>query len=166
METEADVIVTLDLSQAFASVWQQRLLTSMLDLGVPASYVRWIYQFFCNRQARVKFNGTISSSRQLHQGVPQGSVLSPLLLIFYINNLAKLLPADNINCMFADDVSILSTHHDKQKAVKSVQRAVDMVRRMEVKAECYKDLGELFQLSKRRCKVGTNHRHRWRSHQA
>ena len=121
------VLVLLDFSQAFDTVWRQRLLTSMLDLGVPASYVRWIYQFLCNRQARVKFNGTTSSSRQLHQGVPQGSVLSPLLFIFYINNLAKLLPADNINCMFADDVSILSTHRDKQKAVESVQRAVDIV---------------------------------------
>ena len=99
----------------------------MLDLGVPDSYVRWIYQFLCNRQARVKFNGTTSSSRKLHQGVPQGSVLSPLLFIFYINNLAKLLPTDTINCMFADDVSILATHRDKQKAAESVQRAVDIV---------------------------------------
>ena len=126
-QMKRSVLVLLDFSQAFDTVWRQRLLTSMLDLGVPASYVRWIYQFLCNRQARVKFNGTTSSSRQLHQGVPQGSVLSPLLFIFYINNLAKLLPADNINCMFADDVSILSTHRDKQKAVESVQRAVDIV---------------------------------------
>ena len=126
-QMKRSVLVLLDFSQAFDTVWRQRLLTSMLDLCGPASYVRWIYQFLCNRQARVKFNGTTSSSRQLHLGVPQGSVLSPLLFIFYINNLAKLLPADNINCMFADDVSILSTHRDKQKAVESVQRAVDIV---------------------------------------
>ena len=120
-------MVLLDFSQAFDTVWRQRLLVSMLDLGVPHAYVRWIHQFLCNRQARVKFNGTTSSSRRLHQGVPQGSVLSPLLFIFYINNLAKLLPTDNINCMFADDVSIVATHRDKQKALEAVQRAVDIV---------------------------------------
>ena len=124
---QRSVMVLLDFSQAFDTVWRQRLLVSMLDLGVPHAYVRWIHQFLCNRQARVKFNGTTSSSRRLHQGVPQGSVLSPLLFIFYINNLAKLLPTDNINCMFADDVSIVATHRDKQKALEAVQHAVDIV---------------------------------------
>ena len=58
----------------------------------------------------IKFNGSISNSRQLHQGLPQVSVLSPLLCIFYINNLATLLPFTNNNFMFADNVFILATH--------------------------------------------------------
>ena len=99
----------------------------MLDLGVPHAYVKWIYHFLNNRQARVKFNGSTSTSRQLHQGLPQGSVLSPLLFILYINNLAKILPANTINCLFADDVSILASHTDKNKALAEVQSAVDIV---------------------------------------
>ena len=99
----------------------------MLDLGVPHAYVKWIHQFLSNRQAKVKFNGSLSSSRQLHQGLPQGSVLSPMLFIFYINNLAKILPATTTNCLFADDVSILATHRKKELALEEAQKAVDIV---------------------------------------
>ena len=126
-KTCRSVLVLLDFSAAFDTVWRQKLLVSMLDLGVPHAYIKWLHQFLCNRQAKVKFNGSLSASRQLHQGVPQGSVLSPLLFIFYINNLATLLPCININCLFADDVSILATHRDKQKALEQVQRAVTIV---------------------------------------
>ena len=126
-KTHRSVLVLLDFSAAFDTVWRQKLLVSMLDLGVPHAYVKWLHQFLNNRQARVKFNGSISASRRLHQGLPQGSVLSPLLFIFFINNLAKLLPDININCLFADDVSILASHHDKQKALEEAQRAVDIV---------------------------------------
>ena len=124
---QRSVLVLLDFSQAFDTVWRQKLLLSMLDLGVPIEYIRWIYQFLNNRQARVKFNGSKSISRQLHQGLPQGSVLSPLLFIFYINNLANILPANTVNCLFADDVSILSSDTDRSKAEAAVQAAVDIV---------------------------------------
>ena len=123
---QRSVLVLLDFSQAFDTVWRQKLLLSMLDLGVPIE-IRWIYQFLNNRQARVKFNGSKSISRQLHQGLPQGSVLSPLLFIFYINYLANILPANTVNCLFADDVSILSSHTDRSKAGAAVQAAVDIV---------------------------------------
>ena len=125
--THRSVLVLLDFSQAFDTVWRQKLLLSMLDLGVPHAYVKWIHQFLSNRQAKVKFNGSLSSSRQLHQGLPQGSVLSPLLFIFYINNLAKILPATTTNCLFADDVSILATHRKKELALEEAQKAVDIV---------------------------------------
>ena len=124
---QRSVLVLLDFSQAFDTVWCQKLLLSMLDLGVPHAYVRWLHQFLSNRQAKVKFNGTTSSSRKIHQGVPQGSVLSPLLFIFYINNLAKILPSNTINCLFADDVSILASSKDKEKAMAEVQTAVNIV---------------------------------------
>ena len=126
-KTYRSVLVLLDFSAAVDTVWRQKLLVSMLDLGVPHAYVKWLHQFLNNRQARVKFNGSISASCQLHQDLPQGSVLSPLLFIFYINNLATMLPTNNINCLFADDVSILASHHGKQKALEEVQRAADLV---------------------------------------
>ena len=124
---ERSVLVLLDFSAAFDTVWRQKLLLTMLNTGVPHAYVKWLYQFLNNRQARVKFNGTTSSSHQLRQGLPQGSVLSPLLFIFYINSLAAKLPTNNINCIFADDVSILATHRKLQSALDEVQAAVNIV---------------------------------------
>ena len=63
----------------------------------------------------------------MHQGLPQESVLAPLLFIFYINSLADILPSNNLNCMFADDVGIVATACDRNEAVASAQAGVDFV---------------------------------------
>ena len=53
--------------------------------------------------------------------------LSPLLFLFYINNLANILPANNVNALFADDVSVLATNHSKEQAETDAQKSVDVV---------------------------------------
>ena len=77
---------------------------------------KWLRNFLINRQARVKFNGAMSKRTIMRQGLPQGSVLSPILFLLCINNLANLLPQNNVNAMFADDFSILSTEATKEQA--------------------------------------------------
>ena len=124
---QPSVLILLDFSKAYDTVWRQKLLSSMLDRGGPLLYVQWLYKFLQNRQARVRYDGTLGKSKQIHQGLPQGSVLAPLLFLFYINNLADLLPDFNINAMFADDVSILASAPKKEDAVRKAQTAVDVV---------------------------------------
>jgi len=126
-QMERSVLVLLDYSAAYDTVWRQRLLLSMRDQGIPLQMIRWIASFLTNRQARVRFGDAMSKSRTMHQGLPQGSVLSPLLFIIYINNLAKVLPLSVIATMFADDVGILATHRKKEKAEEIAQSAVDVV---------------------------------------
>ena len=121
------VLVLLDFSKAYDTVWRSKLLNTLLDKGVPTIYVRWIYAFLQNRQARVRYDGVKGSSRVMHQGLPQGSVLAPILFVFYINNLAELLPGINIYAMFADDVSILAQGVTKEEAAEKAQIAVDIV---------------------------------------
>lgn len=135
----------LDFSAA-DTIWHQKLLLYMLVTGVPHAYVKWLFQFLNNRQARVKFNGSISNSRQLHQGFPQGPVLSPLLFKFYINNLAALLPSSNTNCIFLDDVSIHSLQHAQSAlgSPSSGQHRGLVVRHLEAQLECQLEQGELF----------------------
>ena len=106
---ERSTLVLLDFSSAFDTVWRQRLLISMSEQGIPLQIIRWIASFLDNRQAKVRFGDGMSKSRIIRQGLPQGSVLSPLLFIMYINNLAVLMPESETIAMFADDVSILST---------------------------------------------------------
>ena len=124
---QSSVLVLLDFSKAYDTVWREKLLTSMLDKGVPPVYVQWLYRFLQNRQARVRYDGTLGKSKQILQGLPQGSVLAPLLFLFYINNLADILPDFNVNAMFADDVSILAPATTPGEAVSKAQEAVDVV---------------------------------------
>jgi len=99
----------------------------MLDQGVPITFVKWLRAFLTDRRARVRLNNTTSSSQRMKQGLPQGSVLAPLLFLFYINNLANILSEENVKAMFADDVTILATHREKAVAEAAAQRAVDIV---------------------------------------
>ena len=121
------VMVLLDFSKAYDTVWRQLLLNSMLDKGVPADMVRWLYSFLQNRRARVRFNNTTGSSLILQQGLPQGSVLAPILFLFYINDLAELLPQSTINTLFADDVTVLASSPDIKTAERNAQLTVDIV---------------------------------------
>jgi len=124
---ERSVLVLLDYSSAFDTVWRQKLLLSMNDIGISKQMIRWIASFLDNRQAKVRFGGSMSRSRCMRQGLPQGSVLSPLLFIIYINNLASILPGKETICMFADDVGILVTRRSATEAERAAQDIVDTV---------------------------------------
>ena len=124
---QRSVLVLLDFSKAYDTVWRERLLLTMAEKGVPIHMIRWLRSFLSNREARVRLNGTLSNCRSMRQGLPQGSVLSPLLFLFYINTLAEILPTRNTNCMFADDVGILATHENREVANTDAQEAVDVV---------------------------------------
>ena len=119
---KVSVLVLLDFSKAYDTVWRSKLLHSMLDTGVPPTYVKWIHAFLQNCQERVRYDGTLGHSRQIHQGLPQGSVLAPLLFLFYINNLADILPGFNLNAMFADDVSIRHPTDQRKKQSERLKR--------------------------------------------
>ena len=91
--------------------------------------IRWIHDFLLNCQAKVSLHGEESSTRRLRQGVPQGCVLSPLLFLFFIDNLTHCLVSETesseklVFSIFADDVTILARH----EAAKAAQRAVNIV---------------------------------------
>ena len=132
---ERSVLVLLDFSKAYDMVWQEKLLVDMIEKGVPMQYVHWLRGFLLNRQANVRFCEATSKTYKMRQGLPQGSVLSPILFLFYINECADRLSAlveedgsPSITCsLFADDVSILGTHRDRLEVQKKAQAAVDVV---------------------------------------
>jgi hypothetical protein len=81
------VLALLDFSKAYNKVWLADLLTTMLRKGVPVRYVQWIQGFLSNRQARVDLNTAYSRSWVMREGMPQGSVLAPLLFLFVKDDL-------------------------------------------------------------------------------
>ena len=118
------VMAVLDLSRAYDRVWKEDLPLCLFESGVPLSFIRWIWAFLRKRQFRVLFNGNLSRTRWLVHGVPQGAVLSPMLFLFYINPVADVIPNDVLNSIFADDLTIWASDHNKETAQGRVQEAV------------------------------------------
>ena len=121
------LLALLDFSKAYDTVWRADLLGGLLDHGIPYPYVAWINGFLANRLARVRLNRATSRTLQFQEGLPQGSVLSPLLFLFFINSLVSRLPPESVKSLFADDVALLRQHSNKELAAEALEEDVNVV---------------------------------------
>ena len=71
--------MVLDFARAYDRVWRAALLSKMARLGIPGCYIRLVKAFLCDRRARVRWGAALSDARVFQEGLPQGSVLAPLL---------------------------------------------------------------------------------------
>ena len=121
------VMVLLDYSKAYHRTWRVRLLMKLLDLCAPKLMTRWIAAILRTRTAEVMINGTMSKRVRMKQGLPQGSVLSPLLFIIFINDIAKNIPDNVESPLFADDASLYTMDENLDVANDNLQVAVSAV---------------------------------------
>ena len=94
---------------------------------MPHRYVQWIKAFLTNWQARVCLWGAKSHSQCFREGVPQGSVLSPLLFLFVIDSLNDRIPHGLHVSLFADDIALWASDPDKGAAAALVEEGVRCV---------------------------------------
>ena len=102
--------VFLDLSKAFDKVWHKGLTFKLKRCGINGPFLHILENYLSNRKQRVVLNGQESEWVDINSGVPQGSVVGPLLFLIYINDLT-----DNISSnvrLFADDVSLFTRVKD------------------------------------------------------
>ena len=97
-------VLYLDYEKAFDKVPLKRLLLKLDHYGIRGSVLLWIKDFLIDRTYKVRVNGECSQSLGVFSGVPQGSVLGPLLFIAYISDLSALIRT-NIS-LFADDTKL------------------------------------------------------------
>ena len=93
-----------DVLKAFDKVWHAGLLYKLFRMGVPDCLIHTIKDFLTDRSFRYRVDGTLSTSRQIKAGVPQGSVLSPTLFSLFTSDIPTLSPAKL--ALFADDTAL------------------------------------------------------------
>ena len=100
---EVDVIYS-DFAKAFDKAPHKRLLSKLKGYGIKGNFYDWIKDFLSNRKQRVVINGKFSHWIRVTSGIPQGSVLGPIMFLIFINDLP-----DVLNCcmkLFADDAKL------------------------------------------------------------
>ena len=108
---ESTVGIFIDLSKAFDSVDHNILISKLEHYSVRGTSLRGFESYLSNRQQYVEFNGVSLESCEIKCGVPQGSILGPLLSLLYINDLCNVSKVVDF-ILFADDTNIFFSHKD------------------------------------------------------
>ena len=124
---ERTILMLFDYSMAYDTVWRTGLLQNIPDIGVPLRFVQWTTAWLTNRIARVQLNGVTGRCRNFKEGLPQGSVLSPLLFVLYINDLLGNFSETTMVSAYADDLVLACRDRKKKDVALRMQAEVDKV---------------------------------------
>ena len=116
--------VFCDISKAFDRVWHKGLLLKLKSVGLSGSLLGWFQNYLSDRKQRVVLPGGSSTWVSINAGVPQGSILGPLLFLIYINDIVK--DINSIIRLFADDTSLYIIVDSPEEASQTINQ--DLVR--------------------------------------
>ena len=117
--------VFLDISKAFDIVWHEGLIFKLKQNGISGKLLKFLESYLCNRKERVVLNGYYSDYSDIESGVPQGSVLGPLLFLIYINDLERNIKS-NIK-FFAGDTMLFSLVNNPVISATDLNHDLDII---------------------------------------
>lgn len=110
--------VLLDMSKAFESLHSGTLLTKLQDVGAPTTALQWFWSYLSSHHQVVRINSTLSHCMQVRNGVPQGSILGPLLFSIYVNDLPSIPQYCSPQCSVDDTKLLLSFALHEERGVR------------------------------------------------
>ena len=119
--------VSLDASAAFDRVWHEGLLYKLKCYGISGTFLSWIASYLSNRKQRVVIDGSKSDWTFISAGVPQGSILGPLLFLIYVNDIINDIESEIL--LFADDTCIYEPIADPATSMTKVNSDLDKLAR-------------------------------------
>ena len=116
--------IYMDLSKAFDTVDHKILLYKMEHYGIRGSALQWFKSYLSNRQQFTEVNGVKSVKQPVEYGVPQGSVLGPLLFLLYVNDISTATEGHKTR-LFADDSNVFVTSKDPVELKTKMQKVIE-----------------------------------------
>ena len=118
-------VVFIDIRKAFDSIDHAILLQKLAYYGISQLEHTWFQSYLANRQQQCHVNGSLSTKREIICGVPQGSILGPLLFLIYINDLPNCLKK-TAPCLYADDTQIFASSHDPVELANDIESIFEL----------------------------------------
>ena len=112
----------LDIEKCFDTINHNILLRKLEHIGIQDSELFWFKSYLADRSQLVRCNGEESPPTKIDIGVPQGSILGPILFLIYINDIVQHISSGSCN-MYADDIAIYATGNSTEEVNAKLQRA-------------------------------------------
>ena len=107
--------IYFDFAKAFDTVPHRRLIGKLESYGIKGKVLNWISAFLCGRNQTVRVNGEKSEKADVLSGIPQGTVLGPILFVIYINDILDNIKSDGF--LYADDTKIFRKITSREDAL-------------------------------------------------
>ncbi|KAI5742864.1 hypothetical protein M8J77_012058 [Diaphorina citri] len=117
----------LDIQKAFDVTWRRKIIVTLQHFGIDGYMLKYLYNFLLHREIVVKCNGGLSDKFTLKNGIPQGSSLSPLLFIVFMNDIFNVIKPPLKSMLFIDDLLIISRGKDLNLLLQRFQHTLNEI---------------------------------------